>query len=72
MLKNELQRKIGVRIKEERNKKNITQAQLAEKVGSDSKYIGHIEQGRRLPTLVILKLIADALGTTVSELLKDV
>ncbi|KAB2387538.1 XRE family transcriptional regulator [Bacillus toyonensis] len=72
MLKENLQQIIGTRIKEVRTKNKITQAQLAEKIGSDTKYIGHIEQGRRLPTLLTLKLIADALEITISELLKGI
>ena len=53
----DLKEMIGSRIREIRNKKGITQDQLAERVRISSKYLSSIERGKENPTLnTILKL----------------
>lgn len=55
--------KIGVLIQEARKKQNLTQAQLAEKVGTTKNYISRIENNAsdiRLSTL--MKIVRDGLG----------
>ncbi len=44
-----IKKDFGQRIKELRNKKGITQYQLAEMVGIDPKHMSHIEIGRSFP-----------------------
>ena len=55
--------KIGVLIKEARKRQNMTQAQLAEKVGTTKNYISRIENNAsdiRLSTL--MRIIREGLG----------
>ena len=44
-----IKKDFGQRIKELRNKKGITQYQLAEMTGIDPKHMSHIETGRSFP-----------------------
>ncbi len=69
--KNELTIEISHRIKEIRESKNYTQEQLAEKSKVDRSYIGHIEQGKKCISIFTAKKIAEGLGLTLSDLLKD-
>lgn len=62
---------LGRNIKEHRRILGITQEQLAESAGLSANYVARIEIGDKTPTLDTLAKIADALGTTVSELLSD-
>lgn len=52
---------LGARIKELRKRAELSQDQLAEKVGIDGKYLSRIEVGKRYPSLETLERIADAL-----------
>ena len=49
-------------IKKQRKIQGITQANLAEKVGTSTHYIGQIELGNKFPTPEMLERIAEALG----------
>jgi putative transcriptional regulator len=60
--------KLGVRLKDTRLAANLTQAELAERVGVSRKTINTVENGVFVPsTLLALKLGA-ALGARVEEL----
>ncbi|MBU1146809.1 MAG: helix-turn-helix transcriptional regulator [Candidatus Omnitrophica bacterium] len=59
------------RVRSFRNSKNLTQEQLAERVDIHPTYISRIESGKKLPTLVIICKLADALGINAYELLID-
>ncbi len=47
---------------------NLTQEELAEKVGVSRAYMGYIEQGRNTPSLEILEKIARNLKISLSDL----
>ena len=70
-------KKLGERIREERLKRNLTQAQLAEEVDISDTYMGAIERGERSLTLdTLVKLdtlvrLVNRLGVTVDYLLVD-
>ncbi|MDP3112507.1 MAG: helix-turn-helix transcriptional regulator [Thermodesulfovibrionales bacterium] len=51
-----------------RQKKNWTQEQLAEAVGTSGKYISEIERGLKIPGSSILIALSQALGSPVCEL----
>ncbi len=51
----------GLKIKEYRKKKNLTQAQLAELVNVDDKHISCIESGKNFPSPDLIERLADAL-----------
>ncbi|MCK9477960.1 MAG: helix-turn-helix transcriptional regulator [Firmicutes bacterium] len=52
-----------------RNALNLTQEELANKVGATQVFISHIEKGYKIPGLELTKRIAEALETTVDELI---
>lgn len=60
---------IGSFIKEKRKEKNLTQAQLAEKIGVSNKTISKWECGKCMPDYSIIKPLCQELGVTVSELM---
>ena len=59
----------GVTIRELREKQNMTQAELAEKIGVSSKTISKWETAKGLPDITLLQPLAQALGISVIELL---
>lgn len=57
MNKKEIAKEIGIRVKAAREKKNMTQQELAELLGYKSKSsVAHIENGRDIPRSMIVKL----------------
>lgn len=60
--------RIGDRIRELRTQKGLSQRQLGEATGVTQGAIGHIENGNKEPSLQLAVLLADALGTTVNDL----
>ncbi len=56
-----LKKDFGLRLKELRNKKGITQYQLAELVDIDPKHISHIETGKSFPKTDLIEKLAKAL-----------
>lgn len=65
-----IKKDFGLRIKELRNKKGITQYQLAEMVGIDPKHMSHIETGRSFPKADLIEKFAQALDVDYTELFK--
>ena len=59
---------LGARIKELRKRAGLSQDQLAEKVGVESKYLSRIEVGKRDPSLDVLGRIADSLQVEMKEI----
>lgn len=59
---------IGERIKLCRKQQGMTQAALALALGISPVNISQIETGRRSPTIDTVKVIADALGVSISDL----
>ena len=62
---------LGKRIREERLKLNLTQAQLAESIDISDTYMGAIERGERSLTLDTLVRLVNRLGVTVDYMLSD-
>ena len=58
----------GEVIKALREKRNITQAELAEQIGVTDKAVSKWETGRGLPDITLVEPIAEALGLSVGEL----
>lgn len=63
------QEKIGKFIAQCRKEKNLTQAQLGEKVGVTDKAVSKWESGLRLPDIAILNDLSNVLNVTTTELL---
>ena len=62
-------KQIGHRIKNERKSAGMSQALLAEITDTSPQYISHIENARKRASLEILVRIANALNTSVDQLL---
>ncbi|CCY63270.1 helix-turn-helix domain protein [Clostridium sp. CAG:967] len=63
---------LGLNIKAERNRKDLSQAELAEKVDLSTTSITAIEKGRQIPNAINLYLIAKVLEVDINELFKGV
>jgi transcriptional regulator with XRE-family HTH domain len=61
----------GVLLQEARKNKGISQEKLAELSDLHRTYISDLERGLRNPTLSTIVTLANALGMTASELLKE-
>ena len=59
----------GTTIKQLREARNMTQAELAERIGVSSKTISKWETGKGLPDIGLLQPLAQALGISVIELM---
>ena len=64
-------KRLGERIRKERLRLHLTQAQLAEAVDISDTYMGAIERGERSLTLDTLVRLVNRLGVTVDYLLAD-
>ncbi|MCW3053471.1 MAG: hypothetical protein JWN14_2641 [Chthonomonadales bacterium] len=62
--------RLGQRIRELRRARNLSQEQLAEAAELVQHYISQIEQGERNVSVVTLRLLAQALGVTLSALVE--
>lgn len=51
-----------------RKKKNMSQKELAEKVGVSHWWINHIESGKRKPSLGLSMMIAKELGVKIDDI----
>jgi len=65
-----LTKTICKKIKKYRHTIDMTQEDLAEKVGVSRVYIGYVEQGRNTPSLEILGKIAKALKVRLSDIVE--
>ena len=66
-----MENNVGKKILEVRNKRNLTQEELAEKVGSVPSYISNIERKNKCPSLSLLRKIVKELDTSYDYLLMD-
>ena len=64
------QQKTGVLISQRRKELNLTQKQLAEKIGVSDRAISKWERGAGFPDVSLIEPLADGLGLTLQELFK--
>lgn len=64
-------KRIGERIKKKRELMNLHLIELAEKVGISSSALSQIEKSKSFPSIFTLKSIAEALHTTIGELVGE-
>ncbi len=62
---------LGLRIREARKLKKVTQGQLAEKIGVTDVYISEIERGHKMPSIPVFIAIVEALDISADYLLRD-
>ena len=67
---NDIQFKLGNRIKSLRNAQNISQEKFALMIDMDRTYFSSVESGKRNVSIQNIKKIADGLDVTLSELFK--
>lgn len=63
--------KFGKKIKEIRELKGLTQAQLAHKINKDRESIARLERGGINPTYIYLMEVCEGLEITMEELMKS-
>lgn len=61
--------KIGMRIRQARKAKNLTQGELAQRCGISMSFLGHIERGTRIMSLETFVNLCEALDTDADEFL---
>jgi len=66
----EISTKLGQNLKRIRAKKGMSQGDISRALDVHRAYVSGIETGKRNPTLATIQKLADALGVSVSELLK--
>jgi putative transcriptional regulator len=71
MDKKVIQIALGEQIRTARLKKEISQAELAARIGKDDTSISRLENGKVNPTYTYLLQIAQGLEMSISDLLKD-
>ena len=64
-------RKLGVRVRQQRELNEWTQAQLAEKAGVSISFIGHIERGEKKSSVETVVALCNAMAISPSVLLQD-
>ncbi len=63
-------KKFGQKLRDERGKKGLSQEELADEAGIHRTYVGMIERGQKNVTLKNLKKLAKALKLNLEELVK--
>jgi transcriptional regulator with XRE-family HTH domain len=71
-LESKIKLQLAKRIYDMRKARKYTQEELAARAGISVSYLSLIERAKRIPHVVTLALIAAALGTTLSEIFRDV
>lgn len=67
----EINRVFAENVKRRRQAQGLSQEALADKAGLHRTYVGAVERGERNITLLNANRIAEALGATLSECLKE-
>ncbi len=62
------QEKLGNKIQKLRKSFGLTQEELAEKINISRTHMGHIEQGRKAPSLKVLNKLSKALRVKVKDI----
>ena len=68
MTQSELSKNLGIRIRQLRDKRNISQQDLAEMCNVEKTNLARIEAGRTNPTLLTMYKISTALKTSLADL----
>ncbi len=63
--------RFGLRLRELRRERNLTQVRMAVAFGIDRTFISDMERGRKAASLPILQVLALGLKVSLSDLLKD-
>lgn len=64
-------RKLGMRVRQQREMNRLTQGELAKQVGVSSSFIGHIERGEKKASVETVVALCNALAISPWVLLQD-
>jgi transcriptional regulator with XRE-family HTH domain len=67
-----IQSRFGLRLREIRMKRNLSQEKFASLIGIDRTYVASIELGKRNVSLCMLEKISSALNLTISDLVENI
>lgn len=67
----DIRQRLGLNLRRLRETKGLSQEKFAFEAHIHRTYVSDIERGARNPTITIVQKLADALGVTASELLKN-
>ena len=67
-----LQRQFGTVLRRQREAVGLSQEALAAQANLHRNYVGLLERGKRMPSILVVQQLAAALGSTMSELLAEV
>jgi transcriptional regulator with XRE-family HTH domain len=66
----DIRKRLGRNLRRLRQEEGLSQEDFAFEAGIHRTYVSDIERGARNPTISIVEKLADALGTTASELVR--
>ncbi|HEV3162801.1 MAG TPA: helix-turn-helix transcriptional regulator [Isosphaeraceae bacterium] len=66
-----LTKNFGRIIRKRRRAAGLSQEALAANAGLHRTYVGMLERGERTPTIIAVKQLADALGVTMVDLIRE-
>jgi transcriptional regulator with XRE-family HTH domain len=64
--------RFGIALRRRREAVGLSQEALAAAAGVHRNYVGLLERGKQVPSILIVEKLAVALGTTMSSLFRDV
>jgi len=65
-------KRFGAVLKRRREAAKKSQEGLAAEAGLHRNYVGLLERGKQVPTILVVEKLATALGTTMSSLMREV
>lgn len=68
----DLRQRVGSRLRALRQDRQLTQEELAERAEIHPTFLAKIEGGQRLPSLVVIKRLAGALGVPVASIVSTI
>lgn len=67
-----LQRRFGTVLRRRREAAGLSQEALAAEADLHRNYVGLLERGQRMPSILVVQQLANALGTTMADLIAEV
>lgn len=72
LLPRDVSSRFGIRLRELRRERNMTQLRMATEFGIDRTFISDVERGRKSISLPMLEVLALGFRLSLSELLRDI